>query len=127
MHTFQSFHPETGMHGIYVGTGPETAVQAATAVREELAKLTADSLTEEELASGKRQLAGSSTLALESVTSRMYRAASSALYDEPFRTLDETLALIDAITPAEVAAVCRDFFAPERQTVLSLGPGAAIA
>lgn len=125
VHSFQSFHPEAGIHGVYVGTAPESALEAAAAVAEELAKLAADSLTEEELASGKRQLAGSVTLSLESVTARMYRAASSALYDEPYRTLDETLALIDAITPADVASVCRDFYDPAVQTVLSLGPVSA--
>ena len=62
------------------------------------------------------------TLSLESVTARMYRAASSALYDEPYRTLDETLALIEAITAEDVAAVCAEFYAPEKQTVVSLGP-----
>jgi predicted Zn-dependent peptidase len=126
VHTFQSFHPETGVHGVYVGTGPDTAREAAAAVRDELTRLAADSLTEEELASGKRQLAGSVTLSLESVTARMYRAASSALYGEPYRTLDETLALIDAISAEEVAAVCRDFFTPAAQTVLSLGPSSAL-
>jgi predicted Zn-dependent peptidase len=126
VHTFQSFHPDTGVHGVYVGTGPDTASHAAEAVREELHKLSADSLTEEELASGKRQLAGSVTLSLESVTARMYRAASSALYGEPYRTLDETLALIEAITAEEVAAVCRTFYDPSAQTVVSLGPTPAV-
>ena len=44
--------------------------------------------------------------------------------DEPFRSLDDVLALIDAITPEEVATVCRTFYAPEAQTVVSLGPPA---
>ena len=126
VHTFQTFHPDTGVHGVYVGTSPKSARDAASAVRDELARVAADSLTEEELASGKRQLAGSVTLSLESVTARMYRAASSALYNEPYRTLDETLALIDAITPEEVAAVCAEFYAPSRQTVVSLGPAPAL-
>jgi predicted Zn-dependent peptidase len=52
----------------------------------------------------------------------MYRAAGAELYDEPFRGLDETLALIDAIEPETIANVCRDFYAPERQSILSLGP-----
>ena len=126
VHTFQTFHPDTGVHGVYVGTGPETAQAAATAVREELARLALDSLTDEELASGKRQLAGSVTLSLESVTSRMYRAASSALYDEPYRTLDETLALIDGISADVVRSVCREFYDPKHQTILSLGPTPAV-
>jgi predicted Zn-dependent peptidase len=33
------------------------------------------------------------------------------------------IALIDAVTIEDVAGVARDFFAPERQTVVSLGPG----
>jgi predicted Zn-dependent peptidase len=59
---------------------------------------------------------------MESVSSRMYRAAASALYGEPVRSLDETLALVDAIDGESVARVAREFFAPERQTLVSLGP-----
>jgi predicted Zn-dependent peptidase len=55
----------------------------------------------------------------------MYRAAGVELYDEEFRSLDEVLALIDSIDRESVLAVCRDFFAPDLQTVVSLGPVAA--
>jgi predicted Zn-dependent peptidase len=33
------------------------------------------------------------------------------------------LALVDSVTSDQVAEVAREFFAPERQTVVSLGPG----
>jgi predicted Zn-dependent peptidase len=33
------------------------------------------------------------------------------------------LALVDGVTSEQVAEVAREFFAPERQTVVSLGPG----
>jgi predicted Zn-dependent peptidase len=46
-----------------------------------------------------------------------------ALYDEPYRSLDELLALVDAVDAEAVSAVAGEFFAPTRQTVLSLGPG----
>jgi hypothetical protein len=55
----------------------------------------------------------------------MYRAAGVELYDEDFRSLDEVLALIDSIDRESVLAVCNDFFVPDLQTVVSLGPGAA--
>jgi predicted Zn-dependent peptidase len=125
VYTFQSFHVDTGMHGVYVATAPETAKQATSAIREELANLAANGLPAEELAQGKSQLKGQITLSLESVTSRMYRAAGVELYDEPYRPLDEVLALVDAIDEDTVRSVCAEFFAPERQTVLSLGPVAA--
>ena len=122
---FQSFHVDTGLHGVYVATAPATAKQAVEAIQEELARVAREGLSEADLASAKSQLKGQITLSLESPSSRMYRAAGTELYGEPYRTLDETLALIDGITPDEVASVSRDFFAPERQTILSLGPEAA--
>jgi len=123
VYTFQSFHADVGMHGVYVGTGPETARQALDAINAELAEVAANGLPAEELAMGRSQLKGQLTLSLESVTSRMYRCAGVELYGEPYRTLDEMLALIDAVTAEQIASVAREFFAPEKQTVVSLGPG----
>ena len=62
------------------------------------------------------------TLSLESVTSRMYRAAGVELYGEPFRSLDAVLAEIAQITEDNVRAACREFFPPDRQTMVTLGP-----
>ena len=121
---FQSFHIDTGSHGVYVGSGPATAKQAVEVIMEELARVAREGLPADELASAKSQLKGQLTLSLESPSSKMYRAAGTELYGEQYRTLDETLALIDAITQDDVAAVSAEFFAPERQTILSLGPSA---
>ncbi len=121
---FQSFHIDTGSHGVYVGTGPATARQAVEVIMEELGRVAREGLPADELASAKSQLKGQLTLSLESPSAKMYRAAGTELYGEQYRTLDETLALIDAITLDDVAAVSAEFFAPERQTILSLGPTA---
>ena len=123
VYTFQSFHADVGMHGVYVGTGPETAREALEEIHAELAQIAESGLPDAELAMGKSQLKGQITLSLESVTSRMYRCAGVELYGEPYRTLDEMLALVDAVTPEQIADVARTYFAPERQTVVSLGPG----
>jgi predicted Zn-dependent peptidase len=122
VYTFQSFHVDAGVHGVYVATAPETASQALEAIQAELRQVVEQGIPEAELAMGRQQLKGQVTLSLESVSSRMYRAAGVELYDEPFRGLDEVLALIDGITADQVAAVAREFFAPERHTVVSLGP-----
>jgi predicted Zn-dependent peptidase len=123
VYTFQSFHADVGMHGVYVGTGPETARDALDAINLELADVASRGLPDSELAMGKSQLKGQITLSLESVTARMYRCAAVELYGEPYRSLDEMLALVDSVTSEQVAEVAREFFAPERQTVVSLGPG----
>ena len=125
VYSFQSFHEDSGVHGVYVGTTPETARAAVDAINEELEKLAAQGLSEEDLTAGKSQLKGQITLSLESPSSRMYRAAGVELYGEPYRTLDEVLALVDAIDTETVAAICKTYFAPGKQTLVSLGPKAA--
>jgi predicted Zn-dependent peptidase len=122
VYTFQSFHADSGIHGVYVGTGPETAREAMDAIDAELALAAREGLPADEVAMGKSQLKGQITLSLESVSARMYRCAGVELYGEPYHTLDEMLGLVDAITVEQVAEAARDFFGPERQTVVSLGP-----
>ena len=123
IYTFQSFHADVGLHGVYVGTGPETAREALDAINTELSTVTASGLPAEELAMGKNMLKGQITLSLDSVSARMYRCAGVELYGEPYQSLDEMLAKVDAVTEAEISAVARDFFDPAQQTVVSLGPG----
>ena len=120
--TFQSFHLDTGMQGVYVASAPETATDAVQAINEELARVAADGIPEEEIEMGRSQLKGQITLSMESVGSRMYRAATGELFGEPIQTLDEVLALVDGIDASTVRRVCGEFFAPGIQTVVSLGP-----
>ncbi len=122
VYTFQSFHVNAGTHGVYVATAPETAEQAIAAVREELARVAREGIADAELQLGKQQLKGQVTLSMESVSSRMYRAAGIELFGEPYVPVDEILAKIDAITVDDTMAVCAEFFPPERQTLVSLGP-----
>jgi predicted Zn-dependent peptidase len=121
VYTYQSFHADSGMHGVYVATAPESASAALNAIREELHSVATDGLPPAQIAMGRQQLKGQVTLSLESVSSRMYRAASVGLYGEPYRSLDELLALIDAISVEDVADVAREFFDPDQMSVVSLG------
>jgi predicted Zn-dependent peptidase len=125
VYSFQSFHEDSGVHGVYVGTTPESARAAVDAINSEMELLAAQGLSEGDLTAGKSQLKGQITLSLESPSSRMYRAAGVELYGEPYRTLDEVLALVDAIDAETVAELCKTYFNPAAQTLVSLGPRAA--
>ncbi len=122
VYSYQSLHPEVGVHGVYVGTAPATAAKATQAIRDELERLVQEGIPEDELALGRQQFVGQYLLSLESVSARMYRAASLELYDEPDRTVDEVIARIEAVTPADALRVAQAWFAPDRQTTLTLGP-----
>jgi len=125
--SFHSYHTDSGTHGVYLATSPDTAAEAIDAVRDELRAAARDGFTAEEIAAGKGQLKGQITLSLESSSSRMYRAAATELYGEPYRPIDEVLAQIDAIAVEDVSAMAAAFFDPDLQTVLSLGPGPGAA
>jgi predicted Zn-dependent peptidase len=122
IYAYQQFFQAAGVAGVYVGTQPATADQAEAAIRVEYARLASEGLPADELAAGKQQLKGQVVLSLESPISRMNRLASVALHGEPYRPLAALLGEIDAVSGEDVAAMTAEFFAPERQTVVRLGP-----
>jgi predicted Zn-dependent peptidase len=122
VYAYSNFFGKVGVQGVYVGTQPKTAAQAAETIRGEFSRLAREGLSAEELAQAKQQTQGQLMLMLESPTARMYRLAAAAVHGAPYRSLDETLAEIDELTPAQAADVAAEFFSPDRQTVVWLGP-----
>lgn len=119
---YKHFYQSAGQLGVYVGTQPESADRAVAAILAEYDRLAKEGLPIDELADGKRQLKGQVMLSLENPGSRMGRLATSVLNENGYQPLDDVLAEIDAVTPEQTAAVAAEFFAPERQTVMRLGP-----
>jgi predicted Zn-dependent peptidase len=122
IYAFTSFYRHMGVAGVYVGTQPRTAARAAAAIREEFARLAREGLSAAALAEAKQQTQGQLMLSLESPSARMYRLAGFPVYGEPYQSLDQVLAAVAGLTVDEVAAVAAEFFAPERPTVVWLGP-----
>lgn len=120
--SYQDFHADVGVHGVYVATAPDTARAALDAIRCELDGVVQRGAPDDEIMAAKGQLKGQLILSLESVAARMHRAAAVELYGEPYRTLDESLALVEGVSSEDIAAVARRHFLPDAQTVLSLGP-----
>ncbi len=121
---FHSPYRDAGHHGVYLASAPGSAQKALDAVREIVEEVALNGMPEDEIAAGRQQLAGQLMMSLESVSARMYRAATAALYHEPVRTVDEMLARVDAIDEAAVAEVAREYFDPSRMTLVSHGPKA---
>jgi predicted Zn-dependent peptidase len=122
VYTYQSFYGVSGVSGVYVGTRPGTAEKAATAVREELTRVSDEGLSDAELAQIKRQVKGQVMISLESTGARLHRLASFALHGEPFIGLSGLLERIEAVEPDEVRRLAGEYFRPDRQLELRLGP-----
>jgi predicted Zn-dependent peptidase len=122
IYSYTSFYRAMGVAGVYVGTQPARAAEATAAIREEYARLAREGLAGTALEEAKQQTLGQLMLSLESPTAKMYRLASTAVNGEPYLSLDEMLATVAALTADDMAGAAAEFFAPERQTVVSLGP-----
>lgn len=122
VYAFQSFYRDGGQMGVYVGTQPGRAVDAVDAIQAELGAVARAGLDADALAEAKQQLRGQVTLALESPAARMFRLAGFPLHEVSYRSIDDTLQDIGAVTADGVAGVASEFFTPGRQTAVWLGP-----
>jgi len=124
VYTYQSFYSASGLSGVYVGTRPATADAAVDAISAEMSRMANLGLSADELEQTKRQVKGQVMLSLESTGARLYRLASFALHREPFLGLNGLLDKIDSVTLEDVCRVAAEFYDPDRQLVVRLGPDA---
>jgi predicted Zn-dependent peptidase len=119
--SWQSYYRTGGALGAYVGTRPESAGRARDALLSELRNLADSGLSEQEDEETRTQIKGQLLLSLESTSARMHRLAGTVLHDEPYRSLDEIAARIDAVTPGDLEEAC-SMLHPDGLAVLELTP-----
>jgi predicted Zn-dependent peptidase len=105
VYSFSSQHADCGQWGIYAGCLPAKTEEVLAICREEIAKVIASGLTDEELDRGKGQLRGSIVLGLEDPSSRMSRLGKSELVYPRLEPVDDILAEIDSVTHDDVREV----------------------
>jgi predicted Zn-dependent peptidase len=122
VYSFTSGYAGTGQVGLYVGTRPDRLAEALRVVAEEVERLIADPLAEEELERSKENVKGRAVLSLESTATRMNRLGSSVLTGIPILSIDELLDRIDAVTVDDVRGLAAELFAPGRLSAAGIGP-----
>lgn len=119
-YSFGASYSDGGVFGIYAGTMPEKAGQVLELAREELQKVAAGGITEEERDRALGQIAGSSALALEDSDTRMGRLARAELGTGELFTLDTSLARFDAVTSEDIRDIAA-FVSAGEQSVVAVG------
>jgi predicted Zn-dependent peptidase len=101
VHAFHWAFSDTGMFGLYAGTGEDDIGELVPVVLDQLAALTADA-TEREVLRAKAQMRMSLELAREQPGARAERLARQIfVYGRPL-SAEEILAKLDAVTVADV-------------------------
>ncbi len=96
-------YADTGSFSVYAGCQPENLGRVADLILAEFTDVATHGLEPAELARVKGQLSGGFLLGLEDTESRMSRIGKNILVRRSFRTVDEELAAIDAVTAGQVA------------------------
>ena len=119
VHSFTQKHRDTGLLGVYLGVDPKQAVGAVNAVIAELQNLCDHDLAEEELVRAKEFTKGRLRLELESTNGVSFWLAYQELLIGSIKTIEEEVALVDAITAEDVRRVATDVLrAPIQMAVI---------
>jgi len=118
---FRLAYADAGAWGVYVGTTPTQTDTALNVIRDELSKVVADGITEEELERAKGSMRGGLALSLEDPNSRMVRLGRDELSGMPHLSVDERLVKLEAVTLEDVQGIATDLFTGQR-VIGAVGP-----
>ncbi|MGI8696372.1 MAG: M16 family metallopeptidase [Mycobacteriales bacterium] len=105
VYTSAAQYADTGSFAVYAGCQPSRAREVLSIVREQLADVAANGLTEDEVRRGKGQVRGGTVLGLEDADSRMNRLGRSELAYGDVMSVDDLLGCIDAVTADDIREV----------------------
>ena len=105
VHSFTQKHRDTGYLGVYIGVEPKKAVDAVNAALMELRGLGETEVPEDELARAKEFNKGRLRLEMEMTNGVAFWLTYQELLLGEIKTVDEELALVDAVTAEDVRRI----------------------
>jgi predicted Zn-dependent peptidase len=122
VYSYRAAYQRTGSFSVYAGTAPDRISETRRVIRDELDRLVADGVPEAELVAAKGHLKGSTSLALETSSSRMHRLGRSLLTQQEVPTVDAMVAEVEAVTLDDLRRVIDRVFATDEQVLSVVGP-----
>ena len=107
-----------GIWTTYFGCDPSDTDRCRRLVRSGLNRLMEHPLTDSQLSAAKRQLQGQLAISCDSREQFALDFARNYLHAGVLRDLDEIMAHIDRLTPADLQQTAQQLFVPERTTTL---------
>jgi predicted Zn-dependent peptidase len=126
VHSFMQKHRDTGYVAVYLGVDPKKSVEAVNAVMLELRRLCDEEVIAEELARAKEFTKGRLRLELETTNGVAFWLTYQELLLGQIKTIDEELALVDAVSAEDLKRVACDILSGPIQMAV-IGPFAGDA
>ncbi len=121
VYSYTSGFADCGLFGVYAGCRPSQVHDVLKICRDELDKVAADGLTDDEIRRAVGQLSGSTVLGLEDTGALMNRIGKSELAWGEHMSVTDMLTRISEVTPDEVREVARDILG-QRPSLSVIGP-----
>ena len=121
VHSFTQKHRDTGYIGMYIGVEPKKASDAVNAAIAELRGLGETEVSNEELTRAKEFTKGRLRLELETTNGVAFWLTYQQLLLGAIKTIDEELALVDAVSAEDVQRVARQVLSGPLQMAV-VGP-----
>ncbi|MBB4895975.1 putative Zn-dependent peptidase [Streptomyces olivoverticillatus] len=121
VYSYTSGFADCGLFGVYAGCRPSQVHDVLRICRDELDRVAAEGLSDEEIGRAIGQLSGSTVLGLEDTGALMNRIGKSELCWGDQMSVDDMLARIAAVTPDEIREVARDVLG-QRPSLSVIGP-----
>ncbi|MGF1430747.1 M16 family metallopeptidase [Kitasatospora sp. LaBMicrA B282] len=122
VYSYSSSYADSGLFGIYAGCQPKRVEEVLRICRDELDKVVAEGITEEELSRAIGQISGSTVLGMEDTGSLMNRIGKAELAYGHHLSVDDMLDRIAGVTLEDVHAVARDVLGAHRPSLALIGP-----
>jgi predicted Zn-dependent peptidase len=122
VYSFVNSHVDTGMMGVYAGTGVAQIQETLDIVGEELVRLTQEPIGEVELRAAKEHFKGSMYLNAESNDSRMHRLSKNEYLFGRYVPFEEVEAKIEQTTSEGIQDWFSSAFRKQDLTLVLLGP-----
>lgn len=122
IHSYLTSYQDTGMLGIYVGTGGNHVREVVGLIFDELLRMTKASLTERELHSARELIKGNFLLGMESTDNRMTRLATNEIAFRKHIPAEEVVRQIDCVTAEEIRNLAGEMFNPSAIGLAAIGP-----
>jgi predicted Zn-dependent peptidase len=122
VHSYASHYLDTGSFAVYAGVDPKKSVEATQALVEELAKMRADGVTEEELHKAKELSKGRLLLRLEDTRAVSAWLGGYEMLSGAVQTPEEIVALIEAVTLEDVRRVAHKVLDERQLSLAIVGP-----